>query len=162
MKKNKHDFDSLMAEIFRANVHDVGSEPAVIYCIDYPQALAMAIEQRDYAGLIKLLDAKEPIHPCLCPALATAIRAQEQGKVAGNKRTLTTVEIDAMVSLMKQMLFHNQKAGKIQGKISTALPVNIATVKRVWEDIKPKSRSRCTKPKCPLCEQFAAMPDHLK
>jgi hypothetical protein len=34
----------------------------------------MAIEQRDYAMLIKLLDAKEHIHPCLYPALADTIR----------------------------------------------------------------------------------------
>jgi hypothetical protein len=75
MKNNKHDFDALKAQIFRANVHNVESETEFIYGVDYPQAIAMAIEQRDYAMLIKLLDAKEHIHPCLYPALADAIRA---------------------------------------------------------------------------------------
>jgi len=75
MKNNKHNFDALKAEIFRANVHNVESETEFIYSVDYPQAIAMAIEQRDYAMLIRLLDAKEHIHPCLYPALADAIRA---------------------------------------------------------------------------------------
>ncbi|MGA9666870.1 MAG: hypothetical protein WBQ69_10540 [Gallionella sp.] len=75
MKTDKHDFDALTAEIFRANVHNVESETEFIYCVDYPQAIEMAIEQGDHALLIKLLDAKENIHPCLYPALADAIRA---------------------------------------------------------------------------------------
>jgi len=75
MKNSKHDFDALTAEIFRANVHNVNSETGFTYAVDYPQAIAMAIEQKDHAMLIKLLDAKELIHPCLYPALADAIRA---------------------------------------------------------------------------------------
>jgi hypothetical protein len=75
MKNTKHDFDALKAEIFRANVHNVESETDFIYSVDYPQAIAMAIEQKEYAMLIKLLDANERIHPCLYPALADAIRA---------------------------------------------------------------------------------------
>lgn len=74
MKNDKHDFDALTAEIFRANVHNVESETEFIYCVEYPQAIALAIEQREYAMLIRLLDAKENIHPCLYPALADAIR----------------------------------------------------------------------------------------
>jgi hypothetical protein len=75
MTNNKHDFDALTAQIFRANVHNVESETEFIYCVDYPQAIAMAIEKGEYAMLIKLLDANEHIHPCLYPALADAIRA---------------------------------------------------------------------------------------
>jgi len=158
MKRNKYDFYALTAEIFKANAHDVGTEPAVIYCIDYPQALAMAIEQREYALLYELLDAEEPIHPCLCPVLADAIRAFQQGKVDGRKRTLSTVEIDAMVSQMKQMLFHGQKAEAIKEKISTATEIDISKVKRIWEGIKPKSKGHCDTPNCPICKQFAEMP----
>jgi hypothetical protein len=75
MKNNKYDFDALTAKIFRANVHNLESETEFKYGVDYPQAIAMAIEQREYAMLLKLLDAKEHIHPCLYPALADAIRA---------------------------------------------------------------------------------------
>ncbi len=48
MRNSKHDFDALTAEIFRANVHNVDSEIGFIYGVDYPQALAMAIEKREY------------------------------------------------------------------------------------------------------------------
>lgn len=158
MKKNKHDFYSLTAEIFKANVHDVGSKPAVLYCIEYPQAIAQAIEQREYVGLMKLLDAQEPIHPCLGPALAAAFRAQEQGKVPGNRPKLSSVEKDAMISTMKQMYFHGQKAEEIREKISTGWQVNIATVKRVWDEIPDKSKMRCILSGCLICKRFSEMP----
>ncbi len=61
MKNNRHDFDALTAEIFRANVHHVDFETEFIYGVYYPQALAMAIEQRDYAMLIRLY----VLLPCL-------------------------------------------------------------------------------------------------
>lgn len=164
LKKTKHDFKSLTAEIFKANVHDVGTEPTVLYCADYPQAIAQAIDQRDYADLIILLDAQEPIHPCLGPALAEAFRAQEQGKVAGAAPQLTTYTEGLMVLEMKQMRYHRQSVETMKEKISTAWGINVSTVKRVWDAIedKPPKQYVCKLKDCDICRHFTEMPSHLK
>lgn len=159
-KKTIHDFKSLFAEIFKSNAHDINTEATVLYCVDYPQAIAQAIDQRDYANLIILLDAEEVIHPCLGPALAEAIRAQEQGKVAGTAPQLTTYTEGLMVLQMKQMRYHRQTVEAMKEKICTASGINVSTVKRVWDAIedKPSKQYICKLNNCDICRIFTEMP----
>ncbi|MBX9901628.1 MAG: hypothetical protein K2Y28_12670 [Burkholderiaceae bacterium] len=161
MKKIDYDFESLTAEIFKANAHDVGAKLIVQYCVEYPQAIAQAIEQRNYSYLIRLLDAREPIHPCLNAALAQAFRTQEQGKISGKAPILTTYAKGVMISEMKQMYYHKQAVEKIKQKISIQWGVNTATVKRIWTDskIKDKSSKFCDANDCRICIHFEEMLD---
>jgi len=164
LKNLVHDFAALTAEIIASNVQDIGVEPEVFYCADYPRAISEAIDQRDYIFLFRLLDAREPIHPCLGPALAEAFRAPVQGKKVGATPLLTTYEVGVMQSSMIQMRHHRQTVTKMLEKISTAWNVDYSKAKRSWDAIeeKPSRFDTCKLNDCRLCKLYAEMSTELK
>lgn len=87
----KHDFIALEKLVWAAAAHDTHVEPAVRWCTDYPRAIERALVVHDFGPLLLLLDAGEPVHPSLLPALADALRARTS-KRSGRKRLLVTTE----------------------------------------------------------------------
>ena len=85
MVKRKHDFPALEAKVLTASIRhpDTVPNPETQWNLGYADALAQALERREFVLLIRMLDAALPIHPVMLPALADAIRSVEDIYSAG-------------------------------------------------------------------------------
>lgn len=91
MAKTKHDLIALSAQITALSARDAGAPddpPEMRWNAFYPYEIDKAITTRAYGPLIRLLEAKLPIHPLLLPALASALKALI-GKAPGRKDTFS-------------------------------------------------------------------------
>ena len=102
---DKHDFESLMADLWGASGNTPGApeRPAeMAWDLDYPNAIERCLRLNDPTALAKLLNERKPIHPMLLPALADALIQRGRPSGPGRRRKLTSMET-AVAALQVQM-----------------------------------------------------------
>lgn len=122
-----------------------GEIPEPLWAPEYVPRLQQALEQRDHAELLALLEARRLIHPILLPVLADVLRSALSGVWVGRPCKLTETQQATLQRLCSEMcgpgrMTKDQFAQDWAGRLG----VSPSTIKRALKDTGPSPRKRAT------------------